>query len=183
MVENQFSRGGGEKKIRKKRKRKERKRERKGKRKEKEKTKRRESERKKRRREKKKKRKKRKRHFPSRSLVNRRSKGVGARDKVSPCNESYAWVSKSKFFVEALRGRGFSPILVPLYLRAVNGRVVQPKHGIEFSDIGIVFWTVQDWVLKVSIQAGFRFWDGWRCNDFCCELFFGIVFGLSVKTS
>ena len=48
-----------------------------------------------------------------------------------------------------------SPILVPLYIRAVNGRVVQPKHGTGFSDIGIIFRTVQDWVLKVGIWAGF----------------------------
>ena len=53
------------------------------------------------------KKKKRERHFPSRSLVNRWSKCVGARDKVGPCNKSYAWVSKSEFFVEALRGKGF----------------------------------------------------------------------------
>ena len=50
---------------------------------------------------------------------------------------------------------GFSPILVPLYLRAVNGRVVHPKHETEFSDIGTVFWTVQDWILKASLQASF----------------------------
>ena len=30
---------------------------------------------------------------------------------------------------------GFSPTLVPLKLRAVNGRVVKPNHMIEFSDI------------------------------------------------
>ena len=29
------------------------------------------------------------------------------RTKVGPRNESYAWVPKSEFFVEALRGRGF----------------------------------------------------------------------------
>ena len=33
--------------------------------------------------------------------------------------------------------------------------MVQPKHGIEFSDIGTVFRTVQDWVLKVGIRASF----------------------------
>ena len=33
--------------------------------------------------------------------------------------------------------------------------MVQPKHGIEFSDIGTIFRTIQDWVLKVGIQAGF----------------------------
>ena len=51
--------------------------------------------------------KKRERQFPSRSPANRQSKRVGARDKVGPRNESYAWVPKSEFFVEALRGRGF----------------------------------------------------------------------------
>ena len=30
-----------------------------------------------------------------------------------------------------------------------------PNHGTEFSNIGAVFWTVQDWVLKVGIWAGF----------------------------
>ena len=54
-----------------------------------------------------KKKKKREWHFPSRSPANRRSKHIGVRDKVGPCNESYAWVSKSEFFIEALRGRGF----------------------------------------------------------------------------
>ena len=34
---------------------------------------------------------------------------------------------------------GFSPTLVPLNLRPANGRVVQPNHGTEFSDVGIVF--------------------------------------------
>ena len=29
------------------------------------------------------------------------------------------------------------------------------SHGIEISDFGIVFRTVQDWVLKVGIRAGF----------------------------
>ena len=33
--------------------------------------------------------------------------------------------------------------------------MVQPKHGTEFSDIRTVFRTVQDWVLKVGIRAGF----------------------------
>ena len=33
--------------------------------------------------------------------------------------------------------------------------MVQPKHETEFSDIGTDFYTVQDWVLKVGIQAGF----------------------------
>ena len=30
-----------------------------------------------------------------------------------------------------------------------------PKHGTEFSDIGTIFRTVQDWVLNVGIGAGF----------------------------
>ena len=33
--------------------------------------------------------------------------------------------------------------------------MVQSKHRTEFSDIGTVFWTVQDWVLKVGIWASF----------------------------
>ena len=37
----------------------------------------------------------------------------------------------------------------------MNGHVVQHKHETEFSDIGIVFQTVQDWVLNVGIRAGF----------------------------
>ena len=37
----------------------------------------------------------------------------------------------------------------------MNGRVVQPKHGTEFSNIGTIFRIVQDWVLKVSIQVNF----------------------------
>ena len=35
---------------------------------------------------------------------------------------------------------GFSPTLVSLNLRAINGRVVQPNHGTEFSDVETVFW-------------------------------------------
>ena len=31
----------------------------------------------------------------------------GPRTKVCPCNESYTWVLKSEFLVEAPRGRGF----------------------------------------------------------------------------
>ena len=38
----------------------------------------------------------------------RRSELNSPRTKVSPHNESYAWVPKSKFFVEALGGRVFS---------------------------------------------------------------------------
>ena len=33
--------------------------------------------------------------------------------------------------------------------------MVQPKHGTEFLDIGTIFWTVQDWILKVGIRADF----------------------------
>ena len=58
--------------------------------------------------DKRKKKKKGERHFPSRSSANQRSKCVGARDKVGSRNESYAWVPKYEFFVEALRVRGFS---------------------------------------------------------------------------
>ena len=43
--------------------------------------------------------KKKERHFPSRSLVNRQSKRVGARDKVGPRDESYMWVPEIAGFV------------------------------------------------------------------------------------
>ena len=33
--------------------------------------------------------------------------------------------------------------------------MVQPKHWTEFLDIGTVFRTIQDWVLKVGIRADF----------------------------
>ena len=53
-----------------------------------------------------------------------------------------------------------------------------PNHGTEFSNIRIVIWTVHDWVLKVGIQAG------WKMHArFCCELFFGTVFGPSLRTA
>ena len=39
--------------------------------------------------------------------VFRRSKLNSLRTKVGPCNESYAWVPKSEFFVETPRGKGF----------------------------------------------------------------------------
>ena len=39
--------------------------------------------------------------------VFRRSELDSPRAKVGPHNESYAWVPKSEFFVEAPRGRGF----------------------------------------------------------------------------
>ena len=51
---------------------------------------------------------------------------------------------KNKRFGTTLQEIGFSPTLVPLYLRVVNGCVVQPKHGTEFSDIGTVFRIFQD---------------------------------------
>ena len=41
-------------------------------------------------------------------LVFRRSELDSSRTKVGPRNESYTWVSKSEFFVEAPRGRVFS---------------------------------------------------------------------------
>ena len=34
---------------------------------------------------------------------------------------------------------GFSLTLVPLNLRAVNGRVASPNHRTEFSDVGTIF--------------------------------------------
>ena len=58
--------------------------------------------------------------------------------------------------------------------------MVQPKQGTKFLDIGTVFRTIQDWVLKVGIRAGF---GSGTCRDFCCELFFGTVFGPSFKTA
>ena len=53
------------------------------------------------------KKKKRKRHLPLRSPANRRSKRIGVRDKVGLSKESYMWVPKSEFFIEAPRGRDF----------------------------------------------------------------------------
>ena len=55
--------------------------------------------------------KKKERHFPLRSLTNRRSKQVGARDKVGPRDESYAWVPETAGFV-AFQKVGVSPALV-----------------------------------------------------------------------
>ena len=40
-------------------------------------------------------------------MVFRRSELNSSRTKVGPHNESYVWVPKSKFFVEAQRGKGF----------------------------------------------------------------------------
>ena len=39
--------------------------------------------------------------------VFRRSELDSLRIKVGPRNESYAWVSKSEFFIETPKGRGF----------------------------------------------------------------------------
>ena len=52
--------------------------------------------------------KKKERHFPSRSQANRRSKLVEEKIKVGLRDKGYAWVPKSKFFVEVPKGRGFS---------------------------------------------------------------------------
>ena len=49
---------------------------------------------------------------------------------------------RNPIFLSKLQEVGFSLILVPLYLRAINGRVVQPKHVTKFLDIGTVFQTV-----------------------------------------
>ena len=56
-------------------------------------------------------RRKKNRHFPSRSPTNRRLKCVGARDKVSPHDKSYAWVTKTTDFF-AFQNVGVSPTLV-----------------------------------------------------------------------
>ena len=50
-------------------------------------------------------------YFPSRSLVNRRSKRVGARDKVGRHNDSYTWVTEVVVFVAFQKVR-VSPTLV-----------------------------------------------------------------------
>ena len=55
--------------------------------------------------------KKKERHFLSRSQANWRSKRVGARDKVTPRDESYAWVPETADFVE-FHKVGVSPTLV-----------------------------------------------------------------------
>ena len=61
------------------------------------------------------------------------------RIKVGPRDESYVWVPETLGFV-LFQKIGFSPILVLLNLRVVNGRVVQPQpYGTEFSDVGTVF--------------------------------------------
>ena len=53
-----------------------------------------------------------------------------------------------------------------------------PNHGTEFSDIRTIFQTVQDWVLKVSILAGFGFRTVGKCMlDFVVNYFLGQFFG------
>ena len=48
------------------------------------------------------------------------------------------------------------------------------NHGTEFSDIGTVFRTVQDWVLKVGIRAGFGSETIRKCMvDFVVNCFSG----------
>ena len=56
--------------------------------------------------------------------------------------------------------------------------MVQPKHGIEFSDIGIFFRTVQDWVLKVGIRACFGSGTVGNARIFVVNYFSGRVSGL-----
>ena len=47
-----------------------------------------------------------------------------------------------------------------------------PNHGTEFLDIEIIFWTVQDWVLKVDIRAGFGSGTVGKCMmDFVVNCF------------
>ena len=62
--------------------------------------------------------KKREWHFLSRSPTNRLSKCVGARNKVDPRDESYAWVPEITGFV-AFQKVGVSPTLVISYLVAM----------------------------------------------------------------
>ena len=50
-----------------------------------------------------------------------------SRTKVGSRNESYAWVPKPDFFIEAPRGRGFLLHWFFFHLRVVNGRMVQPQ--------------------------------------------------------
>ena len=58
-----------------------------------------------------------------------------------------------------------------------------PNHGIEFSDIGTVFQTVQDRVLMVGIRVVFCSRKVGKCMlDFVVN-YFGIVFGPSLRTT
>ena len=53
-----------------------------------------------------------------------------------------------------------------------------PNHGTKFSDIGIVFHTVKDWVLKVNIRAGFGSGMVGKCMlDFVVNCFLGQFLG------
>ena len=65
----------------------------------------------------------------------------------------------------------FSLTLVPLNLMAVW---FSPNHGTKFSDIGTVFRTVQDRVLKVGIRADFGSGTVGKCMlDFVVNCFSG----------
>ena len=49
-----------------------------------------------------------------------------------------------------------------------------PNHETEFSDIGTIFWTIQNWVLKVGIQAGFGSGTVGKCMvDYVVNCFSG----------
>ena len=50
------------------------------------------------------------------------------------------------------------------------------NHGTEFLDIETIFWTIQDWVLKVSIQAGFGFETVEKCMLDCVVNCFQDIF-------
>ena len=49
--------------------------------------------------------------------------------------------------------------------------MVQPKHGNDFFDIGTVFQTVKDWVLKVSIRVAFGFGTAGNVRIFVVNYF------------
>ena len=53
----------------------------------------------------------------------------------------------------------------------------------KFSDIGIVFSDILGMGFEGRYPGCFWFRDGWKCKDFCYELFFGTVFGPSFKTA
>ena len=50
------------------------------------------------------------------------------------------------------------------------------NHGTEFLDIGTIFWTIQDRVLKVSIQAGFGSETVRKCMLDCVVNCFRYIF-------
>ena len=53
-----------------------------------------------------------------------------------------------------------------------------PNHETEFSDIGTVFRTIQDWVLKVGIRASFGSRTVEKCMlDFVVNCFSGQFLG------